>query len=152
MTFENSLAFARHLDEGDLLKHYRSRFFIPQHGGRNAIYFTGNSLGLQPKSTGEYIQQELDDWAKLGVEGHFHARNPWYSYHEQFALPLSQIVGAQPEEVITMNALTVNLHLLLTTFYRPNKERFKIICESKAFPSDQYAFETQARVHGLDPA
>ena len=151
MNFENTLEFAQRLDYDDLLKHFRSKFFIPRHNGKDSIYFNGNSLGLQPKTVSQYIQQEIDDWAKLGVEGHFHAKHPWVSYHEIFPNQLSNIVGCLPEEVVVMNQLTVNLHLLMVSFYRPTKERYKIICEAKAFPSDQYAFESQVRYHGFDP-
>ncbi len=152
LVFENTLKFARQLDEEDELKDFRNRFHIPQFNGKDCIYLTGNSLGLQPKKTKEYVNQELEDWAKSGVEGHFMAKNPWLSYHEIFPEQLSKIVGALPEEVVVMNQLTVNLHVLLTTFYRPKKERFKIICEAKAFPSDQYALQSQVSLHGFDPA
>lgn len=152
MNYQNSLTFARSLDEQDPLKEFRSKFFIPQHNGRDCIYLTGNSLGLQAKITSKYVQQELDDWASLGVEGHFQAKNPWMPYHEIFPRQLAKIVGCKENEVVVMNQLTVNLHLLMVSFYRPTKERYKIICEAKAFPSDQYAFETQARYHGLDPS
>ncbi len=151
MTFENTIAFAKQLDAKDELKNFREKFFIPQHNGKDCIYLTGNSLGLQPKSVKDYIQQELDDWAKLGVEGHFHAKNPWFPYHEIFPQQLSKIVGSLPHEVVVMNQLTVNLHLLMVTFYCPTKERYKIICEAKAFPSDQYAMESQVRFHGYQP-
>jgi kynureninase len=151
MKFENTLAFARHLDEGDTLKKFRDRFYIPIVNGKECIYFTGNSLGLQPKTTQDYVLTELEDWANYGVEGHFHAKNPWVSYHEIFPELIAPIVGALPEEVVVMNQLTVNLHLLMTSFYRPTTKRFKIICEAKAFPSDQYAFQSQAIIHGLDP-
>ncbi len=151
LVFENTLKFARQLDEEDELKDFRNRFHIPQFNGKDCIYLTGNSLGLQSKKTKEYVNQELEDWAKLGVEGHFKAKNPWLSYHEIFPEQLSKIVGALPEEVVVMNQLTVNLHVLLTTFYKPTKERFKIICEAKAFPSDQYALESQVKLHGLNP-
>lgn len=151
MTYQNDPAFARQLDENDPLRTFRERFYIPQHNGRDAVYLTGNSLGLQPKTTAGYVQQELDDWARLGVEGHFHARHPWMPYHELFPKQLSTIVGCKEHEVVVMNQLTVNLHLLMVTFYRPSKERYKIICEAKAFPSDQYAFESQVRYHGFDP-
>ena len=151
MKFENTLAFARQLDEEDTLKKFRDRFYIPIVNGKECIYFTGNSLGLQPKTTQDYVLTELEDWANYGVEGHFHAKNPWVSYHEIFPELIAPIVGALPEEVVVMNQLTVNLHLLMTSFYRPTKERFKIICEAKAFPSDQYAFQSQATIHGLDP-
>lgn len=118
--------------------------------GKDSIYFTGNSLGLQPKTTQEYILNELEDWANYGVEGHFHARNPWLGYHEMFPALLSGIIGAKPDEIVVMNQLTVNLHLLLTTFYKPTKSRYKIICESKAFPSDQYAMQSQVSLHGFE--
>ncbi len=152
MSFQNTIEFAKDLDSNDPLKRFRQRFFIPQHEGKNSVYLTGNSLGLQAKTTSKYVQQELDDWAKLGVEGHFQAKNPWMPYHEIFTKQLSKIVGCKENEVVVMNQLTVNLHLLMVSFYRPTKERYKIICEAKAFPSDQYAFETQAKYHGFDPA
>ena len=151
MTYENSLAFAQKLDEQDELKDYRNKFHIPVINGKETIYFTGNSLGLQPKSTKDYIAQELDDWAQWGVEGHFLGKNPWFAYHEMFAKPISKIVGAKEQEVVVMNNLTVNLNLLLVSFYRPTETRFKIICEAKAFPSDQYALEMQVRNVGLNP-
>ena len=151
MTFENSLGFAKKLDVNDPLKSFRDKFFIPIINGNECIYFTGNSLGLQAKTTQDYVLNELEDWASFGVEGHFHARQPWFSYHEMFPQLLTKIVGALPEEIVVMNQLTVNLHLLMASFYQPTKERFKIICEAKAFPSDQYALETQARFHGLNP-
>ncbi len=151
MNFINSLDFAKQLDANDALNDFRSQFYIPIINGKECIYLTGNSLGLQPKSTQDYVVDELEDWASFGVEGHFHARNPWFSYHEIFPPLLTRVVGALPEEVVVMNQLTVNLHLLLASFYRPTKERYKIICEAKAFPSDQYAFESQVRFHGLDP-
>ncbi len=151
MNFTNSVEFAKNLDASDLLKDFRSKFYIPIINGKESIYFTGNSLGLQPRTTQDYVLNELEDWASFGVEGHFHARQPWFSYHEMFPHLLTKIVGALPEEIVVMNQLTVNLHLLMASFYQPTKERSKIICEAKAFPSDQYAFETQARFHGLDP-
>ena len=149
MYFENTLDFSKRLDKEDPIKNFRSKFFIPQHKGSDSIYFTGNSLGLQPKAVSKYIQEELDDWANLGVEGHFRAKRPWLSYHEIFPQQLSRIVGCLPGEVVVMNQLTVNLHLLMVSFYRPSKERYKIICEEKAFPSDQYAIESQVRFHGF---
>jgi len=152
MNFENTLAFAKSLDAKDILKDFRERFYIPQHDGKDSIYFTGNSLGLQPKIVKQYVNQELDDWARLGVEGHFHAKNPWLTYHEIFPKQLSKIIGCLQDEVVVMNQLTVNLHLLMVSFYRPTRQRYKIICEAKAFPSDQYAFESQVRYHGFDPA
>lgn len=150
MNFENTIEFAQKLDGQDVLKSFRSKFFIPQHQGKDTIYFTGNSLGLQPKSTAAYIQQELNDWAQHGVEGHFHAKNPWLSYHEIFPSLLSKILGAKEEELVVMNQLTVNLHLLMVSFYQPTAQRYKIICEAKAFPSDQYALESQVKFHGLN--
>lgn len=152
MEYQNNLAFAKLMDEKDPLKDFRNRFFIPQHNGKDCIYFTGNSLGLQAKKTAQYVQQELDDWARMGVEGHFHAANPWLPYHEIFPKQLSKIVGCKENEVVVMNSLTVNLHLLMVSFYKPSKQRNKIICEAKAFPSDQYAFETQVKYHGYEPA
>lgn len=151
MAFENSLSFAQSLDAGDRLASFRQRFFFPQHDGKDMLYFTGNSLGLQPKSVRESINQELEDWAKYGVEGHFLAKRPWFSYHEMFAEGAAQVVGGLPSEVVIMNQLTVNLHLLLISFYRPTGKRIKILFETKPFPSDHYAFESQARLHGLDP-
>jgi kynureninase len=151
MYYQNSLGLARGLDANDRLKKFRNQFHIPQYNGKDSIYFTGNSLGLQPKRTTEYLQQELEDWAKMGVEGHFNAKNPWLSYHEIFPKRLSKIVGALPAEVVAMNQLTVNLHLLMVSFYRPTKRKYKIICEERAFPSDQYAFESQVKFHGFDP-
>ena len=151
MSFENTLEYALQLDKNDPLKGFREQFFIPLINRKESIYFTGNSLGLQPKTTQEYILNELEDWANFGVEGHFHATNPWLSYHEIFPQQLSKIIGSKTDEVIVMNQLTVNLHLLMTTFYRPTNERNKIICEAKAFPSDQYALESQVKLHGLIP-
>ncbi|MEO6610600.1 MAG: kynureninase [Chitinophagaceae bacterium] len=152
MNYQNSLAFAKGADQKDPLKEFRKKFFLPQHDGKDCIYLTGNSLGLQAKTTSAYVQQELDDWAKLGVEGHFKAKNPWLPYHEIFPKQVAKIIGCKENEVVVMNQLTVNLHLLMVSFYRPTKKRFKIICETRAFPSDQYAFETQVRYHGFDPA
>lgn len=116
MNYQNTLEFARQADQQDPLAHFRERFLIPQVNGKDAVYFTGNSLGLQPKTVRSYILQELDDWAEFGVEGHFHAKNPWFSYHEIFPEKVSKIVGALPEEVVVMNQLTVNLHLLMVSF------------------------------------
>ncbi len=143
--------FAADADGQDTLFPFRARFYIPQHNGEDAAYFCGNSLGLQPKSTGYLFEQELRDWARYGVEGHFQAQSPWFSYHKQFAQPLAAIVGALPEEVVAMNTLTVNLQLLLMSFYRPTRERYKIIMEAGAFPSDQYAVETLVRLMGYEP-
>lgn len=152
MTLQNTQIFAESLDKQDPLKQFRDRFHIPQHNGKDKIYFTGNSLGLQPKTVSQYVQQEINDWAQLGGEGHFEARRPWFPYHEIFPQQLSKIIGCLPEEVVVMNTLTVNLHLLLVSFYRPTQKRYKIICEYKAFPSDQYVFESQVKYHGFDPA
>ena len=151
MNFENTESFAKSMDDSDPLKSFRDLFYMPIMYGKPAIYFTGNSLGLQPKTTQDYVVDELEDWANFGVEGHFHARKPWMPYHEIFPSQLSKIVGCKETEVVVMNQLTVNLHLLMVSFYRPTKERFKIICEAKAFPSDQYAIESQVKFHGLNP-
>ena len=148
----NDAAYAQKMDEQDSLRHYRDQFYIPMINGEESVYFTGNSLGLQPKITQEHILNELEDWANFGVEGHVHARNPWVSYHEQFPSLLKDIVGAKETEIVVMNQLTVNVHLLFTTFYMPDAKRWKIICEAKAFPSDQYAIESQVKLHGLNPA
>lgn len=150
LEFKNTIDYARFLDEQDPLRSFRDKFYIPLMHGREAIYFTGNSLGLQPKKTQDYVLNELEDWANYGVEGHFHARNPWMPYHEIFTEQLSKLVGALPHEVVAMNQLTVNLHLLMVSFYRPTQQRYKIICEAKAFPSDQYAMESQVKFHGYD--
>ncbi|TDQ30737.1 kynureninase [Zeaxanthinibacter enoshimensis] len=151
MEFQNTLAYARKLDEEDPLRSYRSEFHFPEHNGKPVIYFTGNSLGLQPKRTQKYIDEVMSDWKNMAVEGHFKADKPWWDYHERLAAPLAKIVGAKPEEVSVMNTLTVNLHLLMVSFYRPDKKRFKILCEEKAFPSDQYMLQSQVRFHGFDP-
>jgi kynureninase len=148
MQFQNNLAFAKSLDNLDPLSKYKSEFIFPQHNGKDVIYFTGNSLGLQPKRTKKYLDEVMNDWANLAVEGHFYAEKPWWDYHERFAVPLGKIIGAKPSEVTVMNTLTVNLHLLMVSFYRPTKNRYKIICEEKAFPSDQYMFQSQVHFHG----
>ena len=151
MQFENTLAFARQLDAEDKLRKYRDAFHFPKIEGKDVIYFTGNSLGLQPKIARQYVDEILTDWADLAVEGHFHSDKPWWDYHERLAGPLAKVVGAHVDEVSVMNTLTVNLHFLMTSFYRPTAKRFKIICEEKAFPSDQYMLQSQVRFHGLDP-
>ncbi len=151
MEYENTIEFAKRADSKDILKNYRERFHFPKIGNNECLYFTGNSLGLQPKTTKEYINRELDDWAEFGVEGHFDAKRPWFSYHELLTNKTARLVGAKPEEVVVTHSLTTNLHLLMVSFYRPNADRFKIICEAKAFPSDQYALESQVRFHGFDP-
>jgi kynureninase len=146
--FENSHAFAIGLDEKDVLKSYRDRFHFPSFTKKPVRYFTGNSLGLMPKSAREKINLELDDWAKWGVEGHFHCTNPWFKYHEFLADASAKIVGALPKEVVVTHSLTTNLHLLLVSFYQPQGNRTKILCEGKAFPSDLYALESQVKFHG----
>ena len=150
MNYAFTHEFAAQADEADPLRSYREKFHIPQHNGKDTVYFTGNSLGLQPKSAREVIDQELNDWAKYGVEGHFEGKHPWFSYHEMFAGPLSKIVGAKETEVVAMNGLTTNLHLLMVSFYRPEGSRYKILCEGKAFPSDQYALQSQVEFHGYE--
>jgi kynureninase len=149
--FQNSIQFAKKLDQTDPLKKYRNQFLIPQVNGKPSIYFTGNSLGLQPKSTAKFIKDELDDWATLGVEGHVHGRKPWLHYHTFTKKILAEIVGAKPSEVVAMNQLTVNLHLMMVSFYRPTKNRFKILVEAGAFSSDQYAVESQLKFHARLP-
>lgn len=151
MQFQNTLEFAKKLDAEDPLKEYRDAFHFPKVNGKQVIYFTGNSLGLQPKRTQEFIDEVMTDWAQLAVEGHFYAKKPWWDYHERLAKPLAKVVGAKTEEVSVMNTLTVNLHFLMVSFYKPNSKRFKIICEEKAFPSDQYMFQSQVKFHGLNP-
>jgi kynureninase len=151
MKFENSLAFAKQLDRKDQLKGYRKKFLIPKHNGKPVIYFTGNSLGLQPVTTKKFISEELADWAAQGVEGHLHSRRPWLYYHKFFKKTLAALAGAKPVEVTAMNQLTVNLHLMMVSFYRPTPQRFKIIVEQGAFSSDQYAVESQVRYHGFNP-
>lgn len=151
MKFTDSLSYARSLDKRDPLRNFRSKFYIPKVNGKPAYYFTGNSLGLQPRDARKFINEELDDWARLGVEGHLHGKRPWLYYHKFSKKGLSKLVGAKPSEVVAMNQLTGNLHLMLTTFYRPTKERYKIIVEAGAFSSDQYAFESQIRLNKLNP-
>ncbi|WP_394751142.1 kynureninase [Spongiimicrobium salis] len=151
MQFKNSLQFAQQLDAEDELRSYREAFHFPKVNGKQVIYFTGNSLGLQPKRTKTYVDEIMSDWENLAVEGHFYADKPWWDYHERLAAPLAKVVGGQAKEVSVMNTLTVNLHLLMVSFYRPSSKRFKIICEEKAFPSDQYMFQSQVKHHGFDP-
>lgn len=149
---ENSLAYARAQDQADPLKDFRTKFHLPkQEDGKTLLYFCGNSLGLQPKKVSEFIDLELKDWANLGVEGHTDAKHPWMPYHEFLAKPMAKIVGAKPSEVVVMNTLTANLHLMMVSFYKPNKTKFKIVIESDAFPSDKYAVESQLKFHGIDP-
>jgi kynureninase len=153
MAFEYSptLLFAREKDRDDPLHGFRSEFYFPRTGDRESIYFCGNSLGLQPKNMESALLQELMDWRNLAVNGYVHAKNPWLFYQHLFSKPLSKIAGCRENEVTVMNTLTVNLHLMLLSFYKPTAKRFKVIMEAGAFPSDQYALETQIRFHGLDP-
>jgi len=149
--YENNLAFAIQKDQEDPLKNYRKEFLIPiNNEGEELVYLCGNSLGLQPKKTAEYLEQELKDWAKFGVEGHTDAKNPWLPYHEFLTNSMAKIVGAKPSEVIIMNSLTANLHLMMVSFYQPTKNKYKIVIESDAFPSDKYAMESQLKLHGHD--
>jgi len=152
--FAASAAFASEMDKKDPLRGFKAEFLIPKdESGNNVVYLTGNSLGLQPKTTCSYIEQELNDWATLGVEGHFHAKNPWLPYHEFVTEQLARVVGALPVETVAMNSLTVNLHLLMVSFYRPTSDRYKIVIEKNAFPSDQYAVRSQLEFHKvLSPA
>lgn len=150
--FEASESFARGLDEKDPLRAYRERFCIPtDRDGKPVIYFCGNSLGLMPKAAKDAVEQELEDWARLGVDAHFDGRSPWYRYHEQFREAAARLVGAKPGEVVMMNSLTVNLHLMLATFYRPTRSRYKILIDTPCFPSDMYAVKSQAAMHRFDP-
>jgi kynureninase len=151
--FQASEEFAVAMDARDPLAHFRERFCLPNiKSTDDCIYLCGHSLGLQPKTAKAYLEQELRDWAQLGVEGHFHAKSPWMPYHRLLTQQTAALVGAQPEEVVVMNSLTVNLHLMMVSFYRPTAERHKILIERGAFPSDQYAVHSQIRFHGFDPA
>lgn len=153
MKFENDIEFAMQLDSNDPLHSYRMKFHIPKTpAGKDVIYFAGNSLGLQPKTVREYVEQELLDWETMGVEGHMLAKHPWLPYHEFLTAQTAELVGALPEEVVNMNSLSVNLHLMMVSFYRPTKERNKILIEANAFPSDHYAVQSQIKFHGYDPA
>jgi kynureninase len=148
---QNSLAYAQEQDNKDPLSHFRDRFLFPtDNNGNKLVYLCGNSLGLQPVATSNYIQQELDDWAKHGVEGHTDATNPWLPYHEFLNETMAEIVGAKPSEVVMMNTLTTNLHLMMVSFYQPTKTKYKIVIESDAFPSDKYAMESQLKFRGVD--
>jgi kynureninase len=144
--------FAIAMDERDLLKDFRGRFLFPNTEGRDCVYLCGHSLGLQPKAAAACIEEELKEWARLGVEGHFQAKNPWMPYHRLLTEQTAELVGAKPHEVVVMNSLTVNLHLMMVSFYRPTQKRHKIVVERGAFPSDQYAVKSQIRFHGLDTA
>ena len=152
MNYTNSFEFAKEMDARDPLKSFRAKFHFPSFHPGGVVYFTGNSLGLQPITAKERIMEELDDWATYGVEGHFLSRRPWYAYHENLTAKTAKIVGALPEEVVVTHSLTTNLHLLMISFYQPQGKRTKILCEAKAFPSDQYALESQVKLHGLDLA
>ena len=150
--YKNTLSFAREMDKEDPLKKFRRRFHIPkQKNGKPYVYLCGNSLGLQPKSTHKAIEQELKDWENYGVEGHFHAKNPWMPYHEFLTKAMAKVVGAKPIEVVVMNTLSVNLHLMMVSFYQPSKKRNKILIEYDAFPSDKYAVASQIKFHGYNP-
>ncbi len=151
MQYQNTLDFAREMDKNDSLRSFRSRFNFPQHNGSDVAYFTGNSLGLQPKAAKDIINEVMDDWANMAVEGHFYAEKPWFEYHKLFKKDAAMLAGCKESEVVIMNSLTVNLHLLMVSFYQPEGKRFKILCEEKAFPSDQYVLETQVKFHGFNP-
>lgn len=151
MQYQNTLEFARNMDAQDPLRRFREKFNFPKHDGREVAYFTGNSLGLQPKEAVNAINEVMDDWGKLAVEGHFYAERPWFDYHKLFKKHAAMLAGSKESEVVIMNALTVNIHLLMVSFYKPEGKRFKILCEEKAFPSDQYVLESQVRFHGFDP-
>jgi kynureninase len=151
MQFQPTLAFALEQDAADPLSAYRERFHFPSLDTPELVYFTGHSLGLQPKTVRAAVELELDDWAKYGVEGHFRSTNSWYSYHELLTPPMARIVGARESEIVCMNTLTTNIHLLFVSFYRPTSERYKIISEAQMFPSDRFLLETQAKFHGFDP-
>jgi len=149
---QNSLEYAQQCDAQDELSHFRNKFLLPKDGeGNDLIYLSGNSLGLQPTITSEYILKELDDWAKLGVEGHTKAEHPWLPYHEFLSRNMANLIGAKPGEVVMMNTLTTNLHLMMVSFYKPTKTKYKIVVESDTFPSDKYAVESQLKFHGFDP-
>ena len=148
--FENTIAFAKQLDENDALKEFKQQFYFPKHNGEDVIYFCGNSLGLQPKTAETAVNIELQAWKDLAIEGYFEGKNPWLYYQEYMKASLAKIVGAKENEVTVMNALTVNLHLLMLSFYKPTKQRYKIMMEGGAFPSDQYAVETQLKLHGFN--
>ena len=151
MQYEFTEDFAKKQDKADELSHFRNRFHIPKVGGKEVHYFTGNSLGLQPKVVKEIMLEELDSWAEHGVEGHFEGKRPWFHYHKFTKGMMARLVGAQASEVVVMNSLTVNLHLMMVSFYEPSETRYKIIMEGGAFPSDQYAIESQVRFHGFMP-
>jgi kynureninase len=151
MQYENTIEFAGEMDQKDPLRSFRQQFNFPKHKGHEVAYFTGNSLGLQPKGAVLAVQKELENWGNLAVEGHFYAEEPWIDYHKLFKKNSAMLAGCKDSEVVVMNGLTLNLHLLMVSFYRPSGKRYKILCEEKAFPSDQYVLETQVRFHGFDP-
>jgi kynureninase len=152
MAHQFTLQYAKELDNNDALRIYREQFYIPHLNNKHAIYFLGNSLGLQPKTTQDEVLKIMEAWANFGVEGFFMGKEPWLDYHKTITPLLCDIVGAKEEELVTMNHLTVNLHLLMVSFYQPTKTRYKIICEAKAFPSDQYVMQSQLKLHGLNIA
>ncbi len=151
MNFDTTLSFAKDMDAKDSLNSFKSKFHIPKHGNKDCIYFCGNSLGLQPQSTIQYIEKELTHWKTFGVEGHFKGEKPWMNYHHFFPKKIAPLVGALESEVVVMNNLTANLHLMMVSFYQPNPQKYKIVMEAGAFPSDQYAVESQVKFHGFDP-
>ncbi|HEK20130.1 kynureninase [Mucilaginibacter sp.] len=151
MIYQRNLNFAQELDKQDALGHLRSEFFFPQHNNQDAIYLCGNSLGLQPRSVKDYVQQQLNYWEHYAVEGWFNGEAPWLSYHKQLLPVLASLLGTNEKEITVMNSLTINLHLLMVSFYKPDHKRYKIIMEAGAFPSDQYAVESQVRFHGFNP-
>jgi kynureninase len=151
MEYQNSISFAKSLDQQDPLASFKDKFHLLKKEGKHVVYLCGNSLGLQPKNAKAAIEQELNDWAEFGVDGHFDGKNPWKYYHHFLTENAAKIVGAKPQEVVIMNNLTTNLHLMMVSFYKPTATRYKIMMEATAFPSDQYALETQARFHGLNP-
>jgi kynureninase len=151
LLYQNTLSYAQTLDQQDALRSFRQQFHLPVIHGKEAIYFCGNSLGLQPKSARAAVEREMEKWERYAVEGHFREEDPWFTYHELLTPATARLVGAQPQEVVVMNNLTTNLHLMLVSFYRPAGRRFKIITEAGGFPSDQYALESQVRYHGYDP-
>lgn len=151
MIYQDTLEFAENIDAQDELGLFRNEFLIPQHKGKDTIYLCGNSLGLQPKSVEDYLSTQLGSWKDLAVEGWFQGDDPWLQFHSKLKQPLANLIGAKADEITVMNSLTVNLHLLLVSFYQPNSKRYKILMEGGAFPSDQYAVESQVRYHGFEP-
>lgn len=151
MEYHNTLDFARQMDAQDSLRHFRDEFLFPQHDGRPVLYFCGNSLGLQPRTVRQRLLEELDQWATHAVEGHFRGQRPWMHYHKFLTPQTARLVGALPHEVVVMNTLTTNLHLMMVSFYRPTPQRYRVLMEAGAFPSDQYAVESQVRWHGFEP-